>query len=163
LPRFLRVAGVEDLAHRSRSARVAPAQVVEFSFLAHLEVYGAFYPACEGADISPFGRGLDTPAPYPPTAEVREEVVTLKLLGGVLQCRGVIENAPRDRAARRCEVAVVVEKPGSNASACRPRSPLESTLVEMSRKAANVPSGFTTRTLPACSATKGKMRGRAPV
>jgi hypothetical protein len=35
-------AGVPDPTHRPRSARGAPLQVVKFSFLAHLEVYGTY-------------------------------------------------------------------------------------------------------------------------
>jgi hypothetical protein len=53
----------------------------------------------------------------------------------------------------------LVEKPGSNVSACKPRSPLESTLVEMLRNVTRVPSGLTMRSLPACSATKSLPSG----
>jgi hypothetical protein len=53
----------------------------------------------------------------------------------------------------------LVAKPGSNVSASRPRSPLESTLVEMLRNVESVPSDLTIRTLPASSVTKSLPSG----
>src|SRR5215207_1577857 len=88
LRRFLRSAGVPDLAHRSRSARAAPEQVVEFASLAHLQVDGPLEPGCEPAHLA----SGSVARPYPPAAEVRKEVVA-DITTRVLPGGGIVEGA----------------------------------------------------------------------
>ena len=104
------LAAVADLAHRTLAAPVQVAQVVEFALLAYLQVHNALQARCEPARrrrLVGTSLGCAVVPPYPPVAKVREEVVADVLLRE-LDRRGVVEGAPRDRAASGVGAAVPV-------------------------------------------------------